>query len=136
MKIVGIGHAAYNVTNMEKSLEYYCGILGFQDAFELADQDGNPWIHYIRVAPGQFLELFYNHNYSATNMEAQPDFVKLAEAYGAEGYRIEKSADLLPVLEKAFASDKTAFIDVVVEREENVYPIVPAGAALDEMLLV
>jgi lactoylglutathione lyase len=62
MKIVGIGHAAYNVTNMEKSLEYYCGILGFQDAFELADQDGNPWIHYIRVAPGQFLELFYNHN--------------------------------------------------------------------------
>lgn len=84
----------------------------------------------------QWQELFYNHNYSATNMEAQPDFVKLAEAYGAEGYRIEKSADLLPVLEKAFASDKTAFIDVVVEREENVYPIVPAGAALDEMLLV
>ena len=84
----------------------------------------------------QWQELFYNHNYSATNMEAQPDFVKLAEAYGAEGYRIERSADLLPVLEKAFASDKTAFIDVVVEREENVYPIVPAGAALDEMLLV
>ncbi|MDO5484007.1 MAG: biosynthetic-type acetolactate synthase large subunit [Desulfovibrionaceae bacterium] len=84
----------------------------------------------------QWQELFYNHNYSSTNMEAQPDFVKLAEAYGAEGYRIEKPADLLPVLERAFASDKTAFIDVLVEREENVYPIVPAGAALDEMLLV
>ena len=84
----------------------------------------------------QWQELFYNHNYSSTNMEAQPDFVKLAEAYGAEGYRIEKPADLLPVLEKAFSSDRTAFIDVIVEREENVYPIVPAGAALDEMLLV
>lgn len=84
----------------------------------------------------QWQELFYNHNYSSTNMEAQPDFVKLAEAYGAEGYRIEKPADLLPELEKALVTPKPAFIDVVVEREENVYPIVPAGAALDEMLLV
>lgn len=84
----------------------------------------------------QWQELFYNQNYSSTNMEAQPDFVKLAEAYGAEGYRIEKSEDLRATLEKALASPNPAFIDVVVEREENVYPIVPAGAALDEMLLV
>lgn len=84
----------------------------------------------------QWQELFYNHNYSSTNMEAQPDFVKLAEAYGAEGYRIEKPEDLLPELEKALSTPNPAFIDVVVEREENVYPIVPAGAALDEMLLV
>lgn len=84
----------------------------------------------------QWQELFYNNNYSSTNMEAQPDFVKLAEAYGAEGYRIEKAEDLRAVLEKALASPNPAFIDVVVEREENVYPIVPAGAALDEMLLV
>ena len=60
MKIIGIGHAAYNVTDMKKSLDYYCGILGFQDAFEMNDDKGQPWIHYIRVAPGQFLELFYN----------------------------------------------------------------------------
>ncbi|MGV7005933.1 biosynthetic-type acetolactate synthase large subunit [Desulfovibrio sp. QI0442] len=84
----------------------------------------------------QWQELFYNNNYSSTNMEAQPDFVKLAEAYGAEGYRIEKADDMRAVLEKALASPNPAFIDVVVEREENVYPIVPAGAALDEMLLV
>ena len=84
----------------------------------------------------QWLELFYNQNYSSTNMEAQPDFVKLAEAYGAEGYRIEKPEDLRATLEKALATPNPAFIDVVVEREENVYPIVPAGAALDEMLLV
>ena len=84
----------------------------------------------------QWQELFYNNNYSSTNMEAQPDFVKLAEAYGAEGYRIEKAEDMRAVLEKALASPNPAFIDVVVEREENVSPIVPAGAALDEMLLV
>lgn len=84
----------------------------------------------------QWQELFYKGNYSCTNMEAQPDFVKLAEAYGAEGYRIEKREDLIPVLEQAFSTPNPAFIDVRIEREENVYPIVPVGAALDEMLLV
>lgn len=84
----------------------------------------------------QWQELFYRNNYSSTNMEAQPDFVKLAEAYGAEGYRIEKREDLYTELEKALSTPNPAFIDVRVEREENVYPIVPAGAALDEMLLV
>jgi acetolactate synthase-1/2/3 large subunit len=84
----------------------------------------------------QWQELFYHNNCFATNMEAQPDFVKLAEAYGAEGYRILREADLQPVLRKALDSPAPAFVDVVVEREENVAPIVPAGAALDEMLLV
>ena len=84
----------------------------------------------------QWQELFYNRNYSHTNMEAQPDFVKLAEAYGAEGYRISKPEELEDVLRKALTSPNPAFIDVMVEREENDYPMVPAGAALDEMLLV
>lgn len=84
----------------------------------------------------QWQELFYNRNYSHTNMEAQPDFVKLTEAYGAEGYRISKPEELEDVLRKALTSPNPAFIDVMVEREENVYPMVPAGAALDEMLLV
>lgn len=84
----------------------------------------------------QWQELFYNNNYSHTNMEAQPDFVKLAEAYGAEGYRISELKDLESTLAQALASPHTAIIDVIVEREENVYPIVPSGAALDEMLLV
>ena len=84
----------------------------------------------------QWQELFYNRNYSHTNMEAQPDFVKLAEAYGAEGYRISKPEELEDVLRKALTSPNPAFIDVMVEREENVYPMVPAWAALDEMLLV
>jgi acetolactate synthase-1/2/3 large subunit len=84
----------------------------------------------------QWQELFYHNNCFATNMEAQPDFVKLAEAYGAEGYRILREEDLCRVLKNALASPAPAFVDVVVEREENVAPIVPAGAALDEMLLV
>ena len=84
----------------------------------------------------QWQELFFNHNYSSTNMEAQPDFVKLAEAYGAEGYRITTREELLPTLKAALASPNPAFIDVRVDREENVYPMVPAGAALDEMLLI
>ena len=84
----------------------------------------------------QWQELFYNRVYASTNMEAQPDFVKLAEAYGAEGYRIEKEGDLETTLEQALSSPNPAFIDVRVDREENVYPMVPAGAALDEMLLV
>ena len=84
----------------------------------------------------QWQELFYKQNYSFTNMEAQPDFVKLAEAYGAEGYRITKPEDVESTLAQALASPNTAVIDVHVVRGENVYPIVPAGAALDEMLLV
>jgi acetolactate synthase-1/2/3 large subunit len=84
----------------------------------------------------QWQELFYDRNYSATCMEAQPDFVKLAEAYGAEGFRIERPEDLEPVMAKALSSPNTTIIDVRVAREENVYPMVPAGAALDEMILV
>jgi len=83
----------------------------------------------------QWQELFYARNYCATCMEAQPDFVKLAEAYGAEGFRIERPEDLEPVLDKALKSPHTTIIDVRVAREENVYPMVPAGAGLDEMLL-
>lgn len=84
----------------------------------------------------QWQELFYNGNYSWTDMSAQPDFKLLAEAYGADGFRIERPEDLMSELEKALSTPNPTFVDVVVERAENVYPIVPAGAALDEMLLV
>jgi catechol 2,3-dioxygenase-like lactoylglutathione lyase family enzyme len=50
---------AYNVGNMESSLAFYCGVLGFQKAFEIHKEDGSPWIVYIKVCPGQFIELFY-----------------------------------------------------------------------------
>ncbi len=84
----------------------------------------------------QWQELFYNKNYCATCLDTAPDFVKLAEAYGAEGYLVEKSEDVVPVLNKVIASPKTCIVDIKVEPEENVYPMVPAGASLTEMLLV
>lgn len=84
----------------------------------------------------QWQELFYNKNYSQTCLEKSPDFVKLAQAYGAEGYRVEKEEDLESICTQALSSPNTVIIDVVVEEEENVYPMVPAGAALNEMLLV
>ena len=81
-------------------------------------------------------ELFYDRSYSSTIMEGQPDFVKLAEAYGAEGYRIEKKEDLVSVVQQALRSPHPAIVDITVVREENVYPMVPAGAGLDEMLMI
>ncbi|MEZ0574960.1 biosynthetic-type acetolactate synthase large subunit [Halodesulfovibrio aestuarii] len=84
----------------------------------------------------QWQELFYDRNYCSTCMDAQPDFVKLAEAYGAEGYRVTDPAKLKETLKTAFESPLPCIVDVRVEAEENVYPMVPAGASLEEMLLV
>ena len=83
----------------------------------------------------QWQELFYKHNYSSTDMRCQPDFVRLAEAFGAEGYRIRTEQELADILPAALASPMPALIDVHVAREENVYPMVPGGAALTEMML-
>ncbi len=84
----------------------------------------------------QWQELFYKKNYCATCMDAQPDFVKLAEAYGAAGFRVEQETDLIPTLQEAFALNIPVIVDVAVCPEENVYPMVPAGKSLTEMLLV
>jgi acetolactate synthase I/II/III large subunit len=84
----------------------------------------------------QWQELFYQKNYCATCLHKNPDFVAVAQAYGAEGYRITTAEELRDILPVALASKKPAFIDVWVEPEENVYPMVPAGASLTEMLLV
>ena len=80
--------------------------------------------------------MFYKQHCVSVDIADQPDFVKLAEAYGAEGYRVTRPADLESTLRTALASPKTAIIDVWVERDEIVYPTVPAGAALDEMVLL
>ena len=84
----------------------------------------------------QWQELFYQKRYAATNMEHAPDFVKLAEAYGAVGLRATKPDEVESVLSKGLFSNRTVIMDFVVEREESVYPMVPAGAPITEMLLV
>jgi len=84
----------------------------------------------------QWQELFYEKRYTWTHMNHAPDFVKLAEAYGAAGYRITEEKDVDDVLHKAFNNNKTTIVDVHVNPEECVYPMVPAGAPLKDMLLV
>jgi acetolactate synthase I/II/III large subunit len=84
----------------------------------------------------QWQELFYGKRYSCVDMSAQPDFVKLAEAYGAVGLRATEPQEVVPVLQEAIATPKPVIIDFRVSREEGVYPMVPAGAALTEMILL
>lgn len=100
----------------------------------------------------QWQELFYNRRYSSTCLarstkcpkqcempgahcpEIIPDFVKVAEGYSAVGMRITKKSDVVPALEEAIKTKKLVMMDFVVAREENVFPMVPAGASLSQMI--
>lgn len=84
----------------------------------------------------QWQDLFYGKRYSSTCMECAPDFVKLAEAYGATGMRASKPSEVKATLERGLAIEGTVVMEFIVEREEMVYPMVPAGKSLTEMLLV
>jgi acetolactate synthase-1/2/3 large subunit len=84
----------------------------------------------------QWQELFYDKRYACTDMEHAPDFVKLAEAYGAMGLRATAPDQVESVLMQGLSSPQAAIMDFWVDREECVYPMVPAGATLTEMLLV
>ncbi|MDD3617841.1 MAG: biosynthetic-type acetolactate synthase large subunit [Desulfobulbaceae bacterium] len=84
----------------------------------------------------QWQELFYNRRYSATPMEVTPDFVELAKAYGAVGLRARTKDEVVPVIREALATDNVVIMDFVIDREEGVFPMVPAGKATTEMLLV
>ncbi|MCB1715675.1 MAG: acetolactate synthase 3 large subunit [Candidatus Competibacteraceae bacterium] len=84
----------------------------------------------------QWQEFFYDKRYSMSYMDALPDFVKLAEAYGHVGMKIEKPSDVEAALREAFSlKDRTVFMDFITDPEENVYPMIPAGGAHNEMLL-
>ncbi|WP_319557336.1 MULTISPECIES: acetolactate synthase 3 large subunit [Thiomicrorhabdus] len=87
----------------------------------------------------QWQEFFYERRYSMSYMESLPDFVKLAEAYGHVGVRIEDPATMEAELEKVFSEelkDRLVFVDIITDQQENVYPMIPAGAGLNEMILV
>jgi len=85
----------------------------------------------------QWQEFFYGKRYASSSLEGiNPDFVKLAEAYGAVGLRATKPEEVVPTLKKAFSIPQPVIIDFVVDREENVYPMVPAGEALNQMRLI
>lgn len=85
----------------------------------------------------QWQELFHNKIYYGSRLwEWNPDFVKLAEAYGAVGFRATKPEEVEPVIREALMIPKTVLMDFWVEQEENVYPIVPAGEPLTNMILL
>ena len=84
----------------------------------------------------QWQQLFFDKRYSQTCMELPIDFVKLAEAYGATGLRTSKVEEVEDVIKKAFETDGPVIMEFKVAREENVLPMVPAGAGLNEMVLV
>jgi len=84
----------------------------------------------------QWQEMFYESRYSNSYFDSLPDFVKLAEAYGGLGLRVDKLEELDAALNIALnTDDRFVILDVAISKEENVYPMVPAGAAINEMVL-
>jgi acetolactate synthase-1/2/3 large subunit len=85
----------------------------------------------------QWQEIEYGSRYSQSYMEALPDFVRLAEAYGHVGIRVDRREDVEPALRDAFGKykDRTVFLDIITDRTENVWPMVQGGKGLTEMLL-
>jgi acetolactate synthase-1/2/3 large subunit len=84
----------------------------------------------------QWQELFFDRRYSGVDLEGNPDFVKLAEAYGIKGFRIKRSADVTRTLEKAMAyNEGPCLVHCEVEKESNVFPMIPSGAAYSKMVI-
>jgi len=84
----------------------------------------------------QWQELFYNRRYSNTRLGYLPDFVKFAESYNAKGIRVTKKSEVEDAIKEAVKHDGPVLIDFRVEEEENVFPMVPAGAPLTNILEV
>ena len=83
----------------------------------------------------QWQELFFNKRYSSSDLSMNnPDFVKVAEAYGAHGIRVSKKDEVRQAIDEALRTDGPVFIDFRIDREENVFPMVPAGEAIDRMI--
>ena len=83
----------------------------------------------------QWQEMFFENRYSGVDLEGNPDFVKLAESFGCKGFRIRRSGDVRRILQQAIDyNDGPCIIDACVEKEGNVFPMIPAGAAVSEMI--
>tara|TARA_B100001175_G_scaffold193868_1_gene164477 strand:+ start:2106 stop:3827 length:1722 start_codon:yes stop_codon:yes gene_type:complete len=86
----------------------------------------------------QWQEFFYGNRYAESYMDALPDFVKLAESYGHVGFKIEKSSDIESALKEAFSpklKERLVFLDFITDQSENVFPMIPNGKGLSEMIL-
>ncbi|MFP4431298.1 MAG: biosynthetic-type acetolactate synthase large subunit [Spirochaetaceae bacterium] len=91
--------------------------------------------HYLGMVR-QWQSLFYDNRLSGVDLEGNPNFVKLVEAYGGKGFRIKRSADVRRMIRSALEyNDGPVLIDVEVEKEDNVFPMIPAGASFDDMII-
>ncbi|MBM3942598.1 MAG: biosynthetic-type acetolactate synthase large subunit [SAR202 cluster bacterium] len=82
----------------------------------------------------QWQEFFYNKDYCATVYSANPDFVKLAEAFGITGIRVKDKSQVAPAIQQAMAIPGPVVVDFVIKQDENVYPMIPAGESVGEMM--
>ena len=124
--VAGDGSIQMNIQELATSKQYNCPVI--------VCILNNNYLGMVR----QWQELFYDKRYAATVMEVTPDFVALAEAYGAIGYRCDKTSEVEETIKKALEAVKksTVILDFRIAREEGVFPMVPAGKATTEMLLV
>jgi acetolactate synthase-1/2/3 large subunit len=83
----------------------------------------------------QWQELFFDKRYSQTCMELPIDYIKLADAYGAKGFRATKPEEVANVIKLGFEEKGPVIMEFMIAREEKVLPMVPAGASLNEMVL-
>ena len=82
----------------------------------------------------QWQQLFYERSYVATKYTHNPDFVKLAEAFGMLGLRVTDKLQVRTAIEQAMSYDGPAVVDFVVEQEDNVYPMIPAGTTIEQLM--
>lgn len=122
--VAGDGSIQMNIQELATARQYKCPV-------KIAILNNN-YLGMVR----QWQELFYDKQYAHTTLDVAPDFVKLAEAYGAVGLRATKPSEVEPVIKEALKTNNTVLMDFVISREEGVYPMVPAGKATTEMLLV
>jgi len=124
--VAGDGSIQMNIQELATSKQYNCPVI-------ICILNNN-YLGMVR----QWQELFYDKRYAATVMEVTPDFCALAEAYGAVGIRATKTSEVEGAIKKALekVKESTVIIDFRIAREEGVFPMVPAGKATTEMLLV
>ena len=120
-----VGDGGFQMTNQELATAVQYGI-----AVKIVVMN-NGYLGMVR----QWQEMFYERTYSEVDISVAPDFVKLAEAYGAAGFRASRPEELSAVLAAGLAHDGPAVIEVVISKEENVFPIVPAGSNTRDMIV-
>jgi len=122
--IAGDGSIQMNIQELATAKQYNCPV-------KIAILNNN-FLGMVR----QWQELFYDSRYASTVMNVVPDFIDLAKAFGAVGLRASTRDEVIPVIKEALATDNVVIMDFKIEKEEGVYPMVPAGKANTEMLLV